>query len=363
MQAPQEHRPAVRAAGIDTIVHSRSRTASPTRGHRARKRWKELPSGGLRVPRAAHAGRRGGLDTVPIGEHVGKADWKTEKHVPAIDCPDKVKADQMFDVKVTVGKEIAHPEHDRSSHQMDRAALDPEGAKFELPDRTRGVRGPRGVARGRGHEHDLHRGHRHGRHEDDKVARCTRWRSATSTGSAESRRRLRSSEGQLGTDLVQVVLELVPLLGPGARLQRALGRTGRSCCRSDSPRPSDAEDHVEILLGERVDQASPRWSCRTGLSSTGATPRRSHGRVQGRGSLSRTAKGRSAPARPSRRWGYPSAGAKFRVTFLSPSSGDENRSRRRRICANDHFLAGMSSSRFASSVVCIENCSWNLPPG
>ena len=37
------------------------------------------------------------------------ADWKTEKHVPVIECPDKVKADEVFSVKVTLGKEIAHP--------------------------------------------------------------------------------------------------------------------------------------------------------------------------------------------------------------------------------------------------------------
>ncbi len=35
------------------------------------------------------------------------ADWKMEKHVPAIECPDKVKAGDLFPVKVTLGKEIA----------------------------------------------------------------------------------------------------------------------------------------------------------------------------------------------------------------------------------------------------------------
>lgn len=37
------------------------------------------------------------------------ADWKSEKHVPVIECPDAVSADEMFDVTVTLGKEIAHP--------------------------------------------------------------------------------------------------------------------------------------------------------------------------------------------------------------------------------------------------------------
>ncbi|MDF2500676.1 MAG: putative superoxide reductase [Anaerosporomusa subterranea] len=37
------------------------------------------------------------------------ADWKTEKHVPVIEAPTKVKAGEKFTVEVTVGKEIAHP--------------------------------------------------------------------------------------------------------------------------------------------------------------------------------------------------------------------------------------------------------------
>lgn len=44
-----------------------------------------------------------------LSEHIQRADWKTEKHVPVIECPDKVKADEIFQVKVTLGKEIAHP--------------------------------------------------------------------------------------------------------------------------------------------------------------------------------------------------------------------------------------------------------------
>ncbi len=36
-----------------------------------------------------------------IGELYQSAGWKTGKHVPAIECPDEVNADEMFDVKVT----------------------------------------------------------------------------------------------------------------------------------------------------------------------------------------------------------------------------------------------------------------------
>lgn len=45
----------------------------------------------------------------PFGELFQTADWKMEKHVPVIECTDKVKGGKFFPVKVTLGKEIAHP--------------------------------------------------------------------------------------------------------------------------------------------------------------------------------------------------------------------------------------------------------------
>ena len=47
------------------------------------------------------------MDT--LSQHVQQADWKKEKHVPVIEAPDTVKADEVFQVKVTLGKEVAHP--------------------------------------------------------------------------------------------------------------------------------------------------------------------------------------------------------------------------------------------------------------
>jgi len=44
-----------------------------------------------------------------LGDGIQSADWKKEKHVPAIEAPDVVKAGQPFTVTVSVGKEIAHP--------------------------------------------------------------------------------------------------------------------------------------------------------------------------------------------------------------------------------------------------------------
>ncbi len=40
---------------------------------------------------------------------VQSADWKTEKHVPAIESADNIKKGDALDFNITVGKEIAHP--------------------------------------------------------------------------------------------------------------------------------------------------------------------------------------------------------------------------------------------------------------
>jgi len=37
------------------------------------------------------------------------ADWKTEKHVPVIEGPDKICKGQVYKVEVGVGKQIVHP--------------------------------------------------------------------------------------------------------------------------------------------------------------------------------------------------------------------------------------------------------------
>jgi superoxide reductase len=65
-----------------------------------------------------------------IGDRVQSADWKKEKHVPAIDCPDAVKAGELFEVKVSLGTEIAHP--NTTEHHISWVSLyfHPEGDKF-----------------------------------------------------------------------------------------------------------------------------------------------------------------------------------------------------------------------------------------
>lgn len=44
-----------------------------------------------------------------ISEFIKAEDFKKEKHVPVIELPSNVKAGEEFEVKVTVGKEIKHP--------------------------------------------------------------------------------------------------------------------------------------------------------------------------------------------------------------------------------------------------------------
>jgi len=65
-----------------------------------------------------------------LGERLQTADWKSEKHVPAIECPDQVKKEEMFQVKVTLGKEVAHP--NTTEHHIRWVSLyfHPEGDKF-----------------------------------------------------------------------------------------------------------------------------------------------------------------------------------------------------------------------------------------
>ena len=44
-----------------------------------------------------------------LGNLFQEADWKSEKHVPVIDCPDSVKSGETFEIRVSIGKEVAHP--------------------------------------------------------------------------------------------------------------------------------------------------------------------------------------------------------------------------------------------------------------
>ena len=65
-----------------------------------------------------------------IGSLIQEADWKKEKHVPVIDCPDEVSKDEMFDVIVGLGKEIAHPNTTEHHIRWIDLYFHPDGEKF-----------------------------------------------------------------------------------------------------------------------------------------------------------------------------------------------------------------------------------------
>jgi len=58
------------------------------------------------------------------------ADWKKEKHVPAIDAPSTVKKGEFFKISVCAGKDIPHP--NTTAHHIRWIAVFflPDGEKF-----------------------------------------------------------------------------------------------------------------------------------------------------------------------------------------------------------------------------------------
>ena len=58
------------------------------------------------------------------------ADWKKEKHIPAIEAPEKLKKGETTLVKVEVGKEIAHPNKTEHHIRWIELLFLPSGEKF-----------------------------------------------------------------------------------------------------------------------------------------------------------------------------------------------------------------------------------------
>jgi superoxide reductase len=65
-----------------------------------------------------------------LTESIQSADWKTEKHVPVIDCPETVAADEIFEVSASLGKEIAHPNTTEHHIRWISLFFKPQGDKF-----------------------------------------------------------------------------------------------------------------------------------------------------------------------------------------------------------------------------------------
>ncbi|MDA8162562.1 MAG: class II SORL domain-containing protein [Desulfobacteraceae bacterium] len=65
-----------------------------------------------------------------LGDIFQHADWKAEKHVPVIECPDEVRPDELFEIKISLGKEIAHPNTTEHHIRWIQVFFKPEGDKF-----------------------------------------------------------------------------------------------------------------------------------------------------------------------------------------------------------------------------------------
>jgi len=64
--------------------------------------------------------------------YIQRADWKKEKHMPVIEAPDQVSAGIPFQVKVSIGKEIPHPNTTEHHIAWFDLYFHPEGEKFPL---------------------------------------------------------------------------------------------------------------------------------------------------------------------------------------------------------------------------------------
>jgi len=82
-------------------------------------------------------------------ELLQNADWKSEKHVPVIESPDKVKKGEPIKVTVMVGKEIPHP--NTTEHHIrwimvyflaDAEKFPYEIGRFEFNSHGEAVQGP-----------------------------------------------------------------------------------------------------------------------------------------------------------------------------------------------------------------------------
>ena len=67
-----------------------------------------------------------------LSQSVQSGDWKGEKHVPVIHCPNKVKPDIPFEIKVSIGDSVPHPNTFEHHILWIKVFFQPEGSKFPV---------------------------------------------------------------------------------------------------------------------------------------------------------------------------------------------------------------------------------------
>ncbi|MBN1879032.1 class II SORL domain-containing protein [bacterium] len=65
-----------------------------------------------------------------IGEKIQTADWKNEKHVPVLECPDKVNPGEWLEVRVGLSKAVEHPNTTEHHIRWIRVYFSPDDDKF-----------------------------------------------------------------------------------------------------------------------------------------------------------------------------------------------------------------------------------------
>ena len=60
------------------------------------------------------------------------ADWKAEKHVPVIEAPQTIKKDELFNVVVSIGKQVPHPNKTEHHIRWIDMYFYPKGEKFPV---------------------------------------------------------------------------------------------------------------------------------------------------------------------------------------------------------------------------------------
>jgi superoxide reductase len=63
-----------------------------------------------------------------ISKTIKSADWKTEKHVPVIELPPAIQAGEDFQVKVSLGEGVPHPNTTEHHIRWIAVYFQPEGA-------------------------------------------------------------------------------------------------------------------------------------------------------------------------------------------------------------------------------------------
>jgi superoxide reductase len=66
----------------------------------------------------------------PLSQLIQSGDWNSEKHVPVIHCTDSVKSDTPFEIKVSIGDAVPHPNTFEHHIAWIKVFFQPEGSKF-----------------------------------------------------------------------------------------------------------------------------------------------------------------------------------------------------------------------------------------